>query len=468
MADTVTPITQYLEALDIKNVPFGKEMRKKFLFDEEWAPLNHGSFGTYPAVVRSAFLEYQLASERRPDQFVRYDFPRHLDISRAALASYLNAPVETIVFVPNATTGINTVLRSLRFVPGDKILYFNFIYEACRKTINYVEETTPLEGINIPIDLPATEDDIVNALRKAIIEHGGGVFAKDQERKDGESRVRVALFDTIVSMPGVRLPFEKLVNLCKDLGVLSLVDGAHGVGHVPIDLGQLDPDFFVSNCHKWLYVPRGCAVFHVPLRNQHLITSSPTSHGFIPDVGTPFTPSSSDLTKSQWVSMFEFVGTVDSSPYLCVPSGLAFRKSIGEDKIFSYLKSSANRGATIIAESLGTDILDNAEGTLTDCALVNVRLPIGVDDAGRHISALEAEKGGDVFLVAQKQAFGVTEYLKITMVEEFNTFIAVLVYRGNWYARVSGQIYLEDEDFEFGAKVLKELIQRIKTGAAVY
>jgi selenocysteine lyase/cysteine desulfurase len=151
----------------------------------------------------------------------------------------LNAPSETLVFLPNTTTGINTVLRNLVFEEGDHILYFATIYGACERTVSYITETTPAQAVKIEYTNPVEDDWIVKQFQDKV---------KEVEAKGG--RVRVAILDTVVSMPGVRMPFERLTTACKELGVLSCIDGAHGVGHVELDLGKLDPDFFLSNCHK--------------------------------------------------------------------------------------------------------------------------------------------------------------------------------------------------------------------------
>lgn len=150
--------------------------------------------------------------------------------------------METIVFVPNATTGVNTVLRNLTYKPREHIVYFEPIYGACEKTVSYMTETTPVLATKIPFTLPVEDAWLVDSLRSTV--------AKIRAQGDD---VKVAVFDSIVSMPGVRLPFEDLVKACKDLNILSCVDGAHGVGHVDLDLTALEPDFFISNCHK--YVP---------------------------------------------------------------------------------------------------------------------------------------------------------------------------------------------------------------------
>jgi selenocysteine lyase/cysteine desulfurase len=182
---------------------------------------------------------FQDQVEARPDKFIRYEYPTLLDESRGAMAKLLNVDIDTLTFVPNATTGINTVLRNLVFRPKDKIIYFATIYGACEKTVSYIVETTPVEAVKIQYTYPVSDDWLVDEFRKVVTE----------EQSAGNNIV-IAIFDTVVSLPGVRMPFERLTEACRELGVLSCVDGAHSVGHISLDLGKLDCDFFVSNCHK--------------------------------------------------------------------------------------------------------------------------------------------------------------------------------------------------------------------------
>ena len=216
-------------------------MRKHFLSGSN-PNLNHGSFGTFPEEVRSTLNEYQRQLESQPDIFIRYTYPPLLEKARAATASILNVPVEEVVFVPNATTGINTVLRGIRFDDGDIIVHFETVYGAIEKTVAYLVETTKVENEAIEARWPIDDDALVRQFEEKIV--------KLNTEGGGKSKVRLAIFDTIVSMPGVRLPFERLIAKCKELNVLSMVDGAHGIGHIPLDLGELKPDFFVSNLHK--------------------------------------------------------------------------------------------------------------------------------------------------------------------------------------------------------------------------
>jgi len=236
-------------------------MAEHFLFDPKYKNLNHGwsipdllssaagpiadasspgSFGTYPAQVRTVLHDYQALAEAAPDKFMRYTYQTLLDDARGSLAELLNVPLEECVFTQNTTSGIGVALRNLVYEKGDVIIYFDTIYGACEKLIVSLMETNPnLAARKVQYELPCSHDSIVNSFLQVV----------EQVKSEGLNP-KLALFDTIVSMPGVRFPFERLTLECKKEGILSCVDGAHGVGHIPLDLKSLDADFFVSNCHK--------------------------------------------------------------------------------------------------------------------------------------------------------------------------------------------------------------------------
>ncbi|TPX10292.1 uncharacterized protein E0L32_008697 [Thyridium curvatum] len=427
---------------------FGKGMLEHFLIDPEYRNLNQGSFGTFPKVIREKQRAYQDATEARPDPAIRYDNIKLLDRSRAAVAELLRVPADTVVFVSNATVGVNTVLRNLAWAEDgkDEIVYFSTIYGGCGKTIDYVVDTRRglVSSRMVEVAYPCEDDEIVSRFRDAVA----------ASRKEGK-RPRVCLFDVVSSMPGVRFPFEAVTRACREEGVLSLVDGAQGIGLVDLDLGALDPDFFVSNCHKWLHVPRGCAVFYVPLRNQALVPSSvPTSHGYVPKAGQRFSPLP-PTSKSVFVNNFEFVGTIDNSPYFCVGDSIAWRRDFlgGEEKILDYTWGLAKEGGRRVAEILGTEVMDNSTGTLTNCAMVNVALPLYIGEGPAGAAVVEAER-----------AFGATQWMLNKCMSEYNTFIVLYAYRGRWWCRLSAQVFLDMDDFEFAGRTLLELCKRVGAG----
>ncbi|RYO89842.1 hypothetical protein DL766_006566 [Monosporascus sp. MC13-8B] len=187
---------------------FGSRMLKDhFNFADGYLPLNHGSFGTCPDRVLEYQRALQLQTEARPDTFLRYTYPKLLDEARAAIAPLLGVQTQEVVFVPNATTGVNTVLRNLAYEEGDVLLYFNTIYGACLKTAESVGEITPLKARSIDIAYPISDDEIVRLFREAVT----AVRAQGKNAK-------LAMFDTVLTFPGMRFPWEALVDTCRELG----------------------------------------------------------------------------------------------------------------------------------------------------------------------------------------------------------------------------------------------------------
>jgi selenocysteine lyase/cysteine desulfurase len=293
---------------------------------------------------------------------------------------------------------------------------------------------------------PIEDEDLLNKFRDAI----------NASRANGK-RPHLAIFDTVSSLPGVRMPFERLTTICKEEGILSLVDGAHGVGHLPLDLSVLDPDFFTSNVHKWFFVPRGCAVLYVPERNQHLIRSPlPTSHGFVSKNGgtrtNPLPPSS----KSEFVNNFEFVGTIDNTNYLVIPEAIKFREKVcgGEKAIMEYNFKLAKEGGVAAAKILGTTIMDNSAGTLTNCSIVNVLLPLEISQS--KVPGKNCIDPGNGMLA--------TQWMQETLISDFDTFVPIYFHEGKWWARLSGQVYLDLTDFEWVGASLKAICERAGKG----
>jgi selenocysteine lyase/cysteine desulfurase len=435
-----------------ERTPFGKEMRKHFMFAPSYRNLNHGSFGTVPRDIFNYANALREQAESRPDPFIRQSYPQLLDRSRAAIAEVLNVHKDTCVFVPNATTGVNTVLRNLKWAADgkDEIIQFSTIYGACGRTIAHVVESSRglvSTRVLTPI-YPISTADHVQLLKDGIA----------ASRAAGKNP-RIVLFDAVSSVPGCRIPFEALAAAAKEAGVLSLIDAAHGAGHLPIDLSAVDPDFFVSNCHKWMFAPRGCAVFYVPVRNQHHIRSTiPTSWGFVPEsVGSEGSEARNPMKRNDstaFVGNFQFTGTTDTTPYLCVGEAIRWRKEVcgGEQAIYEYCRDLARRGGGRVAEILGTEVLENAEGDLTDNVMVVVRLPISVDESDEVKAAEEKTR--------------ISTFLDETLITEFQTFMAITWWQGAFRVRLSAQVYLDDEDFEWAGQVLKDVCQRVQGKAA--
>ncbi|CAM1510905.1 Fc.00g084180.m01.CDS01 [Cosmosporella sp. VM-42] len=427
---------------------FGKTMKEQFPFDPEWKNLNHGSFGSIPNTILSKFRDYQDACEARPDLFIRYQYPKLLDESREAVAKIINAPTDTVVFVSNATVGVNTVFRNLVWNEDGKdvIISFSTIYEACGKVADYLMDYTgKVTTQEIEVTYPIEDDEVIKRFKDTV-----------EEIEAEGKRARIAIFDVVSSRPGVVFPWERMVATCRELNVLSMVDGAQGIGMVKLDLTAADPDFFVSNCHKWLHVPRGCAVFYCPTRNQHLLpTTLATSHGYMPKSKirtTPLPPNS----KTPYVVNFEFVGTLDNAPYLCVKDAIQWRKETfgSEEQILEYLWDLNKKGSDHVAKVLDTPVMENSTNTLRNCGMANIALPIWTVKAG------EGAESSDVVVSAEEtgKAF---EWILTTMIEDYKTFLSLFLHGGRFWVRISAQVYLDMADYEFAGKMLVELCGRV-------
>ncbi len=202
---------------------------------------------------------------------------------------------------------------------------------------------------------------------------------------------------------------------------------------------------------RWLYTPRGCAVFYVPKRNQHLIrTSLPTSHGY-QHLNEPPDPNG----KTPFVHLFEFVATIDYTPYCCIPAALEFRRKAcgGEVEIRNYCFEIAKKGGQRVAELLGTTVMDNSTQSMSQCCFTNVALPLQFVPSG----SLKTPKEIDA-----SDAGKVAKWLHLTAVKEHDTYLQIAFHAGILWVRLSGQIYLELKDFEWIGHKLRDLCERVE------
>ena len=426
---------------------FGHALRPYYGFDDNYVPLNNGSFGGCPNYVLDIYKEFLNEAERRPDRFVRVQYRPFLQQARKELAQLVKCDQDDLVLVPNATSAVNAVLRGFngRWEQGEGILVYETIYGACGKTVQYIIDSNPsfkLRLVKVPLSYPLTHEQVLSATRNAI----------EQAQAEG-IKIKVAVVDAISSIPGVIVPWEQLCALFRKHSILSLVDGAHAVGQIPLDLSSADPDFFISNCHKWLSCHRGVALLYTPKRNQSLAQAIPTSHEYVspnlpPPAGPRLLPTNAP---SNYVSTWEWTGTIDLGNYLTIPHALEFRRWMGgENAIMQYNSNLALKAGAAFAKKLGKGAkvmqlpTPSPKQSLT-AAMVNISIPI------RPRNAEDGEGNELAFLAAR---------LQTRLMQQHDTFVMFYAHAGKIWVRLSAQVWLEEEDFLWAAERIAELLEQ--------
>lgn len=211
-----------------------KNLKSQFLLDPDVHFLNHGSFGAVPRPVLAACHEWLQYVERQPVQFMQIELGDHLAHARFELARYINAPAADVAFVPNATYAVNMVARSLALNAGDEVLTTNHEYGACDNVWTFLSQKQGFNYVKREIDLPLTTPE-------AIVEQfWAGVT----------ERTKLIFMSHITSSTAVIFPIAEICKRAREMGIMTVVDGAHAVGQIPLDMSEIGADFYTSNCHK--------------------------------------------------------------------------------------------------------------------------------------------------------------------------------------------------------------------------
>jgi len=284
-------------------------LKQLFLLDPTIHFLNHGSYGACPIPVFEAYQKWQRQLERQPVLFLGREYDDLMRVSRSTLGVYLNAKADDLAYVPNATYAVNIIARSLNLQPGDEVLTSDHEYGACDYTWDFVCEKTGTSYIHQSVRLPADSD----------------AEMAEQFLQGLTPRTKVIFLSHISSPTALRLPVELICQRARELGILTLVDGAHAMGQIPLDLEAIGADFYTSNCHKWALAPKGAAFLHARSSAQALVEPLVVSWGYgnDPQLGTG----------SRFIDILQWTGTHDPSAALAVPAALQFMSEFHWDEV---------------------------------------------------------------------------------------------------------------------------------------
>ena len=381
-------------------------MLDRWCLDPEVTYLNHGTVGATPRRVLAFQQALRDTMERQPSRFLLRETVAHIGAHpvaptrmRAAatrVAGFLGASGDDLVFVDNATAGVNAVLRSIELRPGDEILTTDHGYGA----VGYVAQFVARErGASVRcVELPYPVIDPAQVT--AVIDGAIG------------PRTRLAIVDHVTSGSALVLPLAEIAARCRARGVAVLGDGAHAPGALAVDIPALGVDWYTANLHKWAWAPRSCGILWVAPERQAGLHPPVISWGL--DQG--------------FTHEFDWVGTRDPSPWLAAPEGLAMLEDLGAREVREYNHALAGVAARGLRDAVGAEIMapDAMIGTMT-----TVRLPARFGAATEDATSL-----------------------RDTLLARDGIEVQVHAWRDRIWVRVSAQVYVDESDIDRLARAL--------------
>ena len=385
--------------------PLAPDARKHWLLDPDIAFLNHGSFGAVPREVLDVQASWRDRIERRPVEMLDRRMGELMIPSHEAVGLFLNAAPDEVAFMTNATGCINAVLRSMRFSPGDRIVTTNHVYNAVRKTMQWVAARDGAEYVEIEVDLPVDSGDM---LANRLIE---GI----------PDKTRLLLIDDVSSATGVRFPVERVLEHATSRGIETIIDGAHAPGMIDVDLNRLmdlGAVAWTGNLHKWCFAPKGCAVLHVCHDIRERIQPTTISH----------------FAEEAFHEKFKWQGTCDMTPWLSVPAALAFaEEQFGWDRLRRHNHALATWAHQMLCDRWDVDPLTPLDGSLLG-SMAAMALP-------------------DVL----RSRYDSTDHLQARLYDEFKVEAPINDWSGMWVIRASCQAYNTPDEYERLADAVVQL-----------
>jgi isopenicillin-N epimerase len=377
-------------------------MKDLFLLNSNITYLNHGSFGACPEPIFKEWHRLQWELETQPAQFFQKKLANYSKTAREELASYISCDAKDVFFTPNPTVAVNTIMRSLVLEAGDEILSTNHEYGAMDRTWSFFCKKTGAKFIKQPISLPIIS-------KEQMIEE----FWKGYSLK-----TKVIFINQMSSATALIFPVKEICEKAQELGLITIVDGAHVPGHISLNIQELNPDYYTGTLHKWMLAPKGSSFLYVKKEFQNDLDPLVVSWGY-----ESLTPSD-----SQFIDYHEYQGTRDVSAFLCTPSVINFLE--------------ANNWA-VESKKCKQIVLDNYK-RFCDLLGTNPICPITEEFLGQMASIpVNTNKPTE---------------LKELLFEKYKIEIPVMPLLGGNYIRYSINAYNSQEDLDILYKALEDIM----------
>lgn len=293
-------------------------LKSKFLLDPEITFLNHGSYGSCPKPVFEVYQKYQTDLESHPIKFMQEDVYKLLEISRESLSHYVNCDKDDLIFVTNPTQAVGTVIHNILINSNDEVLSTNLEYGSCDRMWTYDADQKGYKYIQAEINLPIEDKEtFLNQFWS---------YASDQ--------TKYVFISQITSTTGMILPIPEIVAEAKKRGIKTIIDGAHVPAHIPLDIKELDPDYYTGALHKWLCCPKGSSFLYVKKEKQDGIQPMLKSWGWGEEY-EKFKSSVQLHSPSRFINVFQWQGTRDMSTFFTVPEAIQFQEEHDWDSVRS-------------------------------------------------------------------------------------------------------------------------------------
>ena len=377
-------------------------MKAYFQLNPEITFLNHGSFGACPKPVFENYQSFQSDMESDPVYFIQKKYQIHLAKAKKALARFICCDPNDFIFTPNPTVAINTIMRSLDLKAGDEILATNHEYGAMDRTWHFYCKKSGVKYVRQPISLPI--------LSKAQI--------LEQFWKGLTDKTKVIFLNQISSTTALIFPVKEICDKARELGIITIIDGAHVPGHIDLNISDLNPDYYTGTLHKWMLAPKGSSFLYVKKELQNQIDPLVVSWGY-----ESLIPS-----ESQFLDYHEYQGTNDNSAFLCTPA------------VIDFLQENDWKQKSAEAKAL---VLKNYPRF---CALMN----------SKPIAPLSTEFLGQMASVPVQTTK--PQELKDLLYDKYKIQVPIMLLNDKVYLRYSINAYNSQADLDVLYKALEEII----------